>query len=275
MAELANQIRQDLLEAIENDKLVLPTLPEVALRVREVAENPNSSVQQLAGTISNDAALSAQIIRVCNSPLLRGSRSINDLNSAVSRLGMVYTANLATGLAMEQMFQATTEMIDRRMRDVWKHSTEVAGISHVLAQHFTKLRADQATLAGLIHQIGVLPILTYIEEHDVQISGAVLDNLTDELGPRIGTHILKRWDFAAELISIPQDCINFTRQVPQADYADVVMVAKLQSLAGSNHPYTQIDWAQVSAFGRLGLDPEMSEATDLSDEMEAATRLLQ
>ncbi len=275
MAELANQIRQDLLEAIENDKLVLPTLPEVALRVREVAENPNSSVQQLAGTISNDAALSARIIRVCNSPLLRGSRSINDLNSAVSRLGMVYTANLATGLAMEQMFQATTEMIDRRMRDVWKHSTEVAGISHVLAQHFTKLRADQATLAGLIHQIGVLPILTYIEEHDVQISGAVLDNLTDELGPRIGTHILKRWDFAAELISIPQDCINFTRQVPQADYADVVMVAKLQSLAGSNHPYTQIDWAQVSAFGRLGLDPEMSEATDLSDEMEAATRLLQ
>jgi len=275
MAELANQIRQDLLEAIESDKLVLPTLPEVALRVREVAENPNSSIQQLTNTISNDAALSARIIRVCNSPLLRGSRSINDLNSAVNRLGMVYTANLATGLAMEQMFQATTEMIDRRMRDVWKHSTEVAGISHVLAQHFTKLRADQATLAGLIHQIGVLPILTYIEENDVQIASTALDSLTEELGPRIGTHILKRWDFAAELISIPEECINFRREAPQADYADVVMVAKLQSLAGSNHSYTQLDWTQISAFARLGLDPDMSETTDLSDEMEAATRLLQ
>src|SRR5690606_42030830 len=73
----------------------------------------------------------------------------------------------------------------------------------------------------------------------------------EELGPRIGTHILKRWDFAAELISIPEECINFRREAPQADYADVVMVAKLQSLAGSNHSYTQLDWTQISAFARL------------------------
>src|SRR5690606_18993880 len=161
MADLATKIKEDLLDAINRDKLILPTLPEVALRVREVAENPRSSVQQLASVISNDAALSARIIRVCNSPVMRGSRTINDLNMAVSRLGMTYSANLATGLAMEQMFQATSDMIDRRIRESWQHSTEIAGICHVLAQHFTKLRPDQAMLAGLVHQIGVLPILTY------------------------------------------------------------------------------------------------------------------
>ena len=277
MADLATKIKEDLLDAINRDKLILPTLPEVALRVREVAENPRSSVQQLASVISNDAALSARIIRVCNSPVMRGSRTINDLNMAVSRLGMTYSANLATGLAMEQMFQATSDMIDRRIRESWQHSTEVAGICHVLAQHFTKLRPDQAMLAGLVHQIGVLPILTYIEENDVQTNNVILDNLIDELAPRLGCRILEKWDFSEELRAVPEACLDFTRTAAKADYADVVMVAKLQSVAGSDHPYTKMDWAQISAFNRLGLDPEVdsTEATDLSEQMEAAAKLLQ
>ena len=40
-----------------------------------------------------------------------------------------------------------------RMREVWSRSSEVAGISHVLCKHYTKLRPDQATLAGLVHAL--------------------------------------------------------------------------------------------------------------------------
>lgn len=277
MVDLGDKIKADLLESIEQDRLILPTLPEVALRVREVAESPNSTIQQLAATISMDAALSARIIRVCNSPLLRARRPINDLHMAVSWLGINHTATLATGLAMEQMFQATSDMIDRRMRSIWRHSTEVAGISHVLAHHFTKLRPEQATLAGLVHQIGALPILTYIEEHELQINNVILDNLIDALGPRIGVSILRKWDFPEELVDIPEECINYAREVPKADYADVVMIAKLQSSAGTGHSQGQQDWSRISAFTRLGLDPEvdMSVGTDLGDQMAAATQALQ
>lgn len=276
MADLADQIKNDLLSAIDNDSLVLPTLPEVALKVREIAEDPDSAINQLVNVINDDAALTARIIRVCNSPLLRGSREIDNLNMAVSRLGMTYTSNLATGLAMEQMFQATSEMIDRRMREVWQKSTEIAGICHVLASHYTKLKPDQATLSGLVHQIGALPILKYVEDNDIQINSVMLDNLIDELHPLIGCKILEKWDFPAELKNIPADSRDFDRNIPQPDYADVVMVATLQSLAGTNHPYTELDWSKISAFSRLGLDPEIdiNEAEDLSDEMEAAMALL-
>jgi len=276
MPELEAKIKKDIVDAINNDKLVLPTLPEVALQVREVAENPESSVQDLVKVLSNDAAITARIIRVCNSPLLRGSREINNSQMAVGRLGMAYTANLATGLAMEQMFQATSDMIDKRMRMVWKTSTEVAGICHVLAQHYTKLKPDQATLAGLIHQIGTLPILTYIEEHDIQVNNIILDNLIDSMSPSIGHYILKKWDFSKELQMVPKEHCNFKREVPQADLSDVVMIARLQSLIGTEHPYTKMDWTAISAFQRLGLDPEidMNEAEDLSAEMEAAMALL-
>ncbi len=277
MSEIVEKVKAALLRAIESDKLVLPTLPEAALKVRDIAESDDSSIMDLVKVISNDAALSARMIRVCNSPLFRGSREVENLNMAVSRLGMAYTSNLAMGLAMEQMFQATSEMIDRKLRETWQQSTEVAGISHVLAQHYTRLKPDQATLAGLVHLIGALPILRFVEDNDIPINSVMLDNLIDELHPTIGVEILKKWDFPKDLQQVPKEFINFSREVPQADYADVVMVANLQTLIGKDHPFAEMDWNQVSAFGRLGLDPnvDMSEGEDLSAEMEAAMSLLQ
>lgn len=275
MAELADKIRTDLIAAINNDKLVLPTLPEVAIRVRDIAESPDSAILDLVREISDDASLSARLIRICNSPLFRGSREIDSLNMAVSRLGMAYTSNLAMGLAMEQMFQATSDMVDKRLRATWQRSTEIAGISHVLAQHYTKLRPDQATLAGLTHQIGVLPILRYVEDNDIQISSVMLDNLIDEIHPRVGAYILEKWDFPKELQQVPVEYLNFTRQVPNPDYADIVMIANLQT-ADKAEAITDTDWNTISAFARLGIDPnsDMSEEEDLNAEMAAAMALL-
>lgn len=276
MSEIAEKVKAALMRAIEGDKLVLPTLPEAALKVRDIAESDDSSILDLVKVISNDAALSARVIRVCNSPLFRSSREVENLNMACSRLGMAYTSSLAMGLAMEQMFQATSEMIDRKLREIWQQSTEVAGISHVLAQHYTRLKPDQATLAGLVHLIGALPILRFVEDNDLAINSVMLDNLIDELHPVIGVEILKKWEFPKDLRQIPREYLNFEREVPQADYADVVMVANLQSLIGKDHALNEMDWNRVGAFARLGLDPDvdMSEGEDLNAQMEAAMGLL-
>lgn len=277
MPNIAETIKADLTAAIENDKLLLPTLPEAALQVREIAESEDSAIGDLVKVISNDTALSARIIRVCNSPLFRGSRAIENLNMAVSRLGMAYTSNLAMGLAMQQMFQATSEMIDERLRTTWQTSTEVAGISHVLAQHYTNLKPDQATLAGLVHLIGVLPILRYVEDENIEVSGALLDSIIQELHPRIGARILKKWDFPDALQNVPLEYSDLFRQASSADYTDLVMVVNLQLIAGSDHPWTELDWSDISAFSRLGLDPNtnMNEEEDLNAQMEAAMALLQ
>lgn len=278
MNQVVDTVRQELLDAIEKDQLVLPTLPEVALRVREVAEDPDASIDQLSKVIGNDAALTARIIKVANSPLLRAAREIEDLKMALMRLGMEYTCNIATGLAMEQMFQATSDMVDKRMRDIWTRSSEIAGICHVLCKHYTKLRPDQATLAGLTHKIGVLPILTYAEEHPALLKDSItLDQVIDSLHAQIGDKILERWDFPAELRKIPSQHVDFTRQQDKVDYADIVTVAMLQSYMGSDHPLAGVDYQQVTSFARLGLDPDMqeAEAEDLSDEMEAAMSFLQ
>ncbi|MDE3735738.1 HDOD domain-containing protein [Metapseudomonas resinovorans] len=278
MSKLADKVLQELTQAIESDELVLPTLPEVALKVRETAEDPNAGIQDLTKVIGNDAALTARIIKVVNSPLLRTNKEITDLQMAISRLGINYTSNLATGLAMEQMFQATTDVVDRKMREVWNKSTEIAGICHVLCRHYTRLMPDQATLAGLVHQIGVLPILTYAEEHNELLADSIsLNHVIERIHPLIGDRILRAWEFPEPIAAVPSQYLDFSRNSARVDYIDIVQVATLQSYLGSEHPYTQLDWSQVPAFAKLGLDPnvDMQADEDLSAAMEAAMGLLQ
>ncbi|MBE7375876.1 HDOD domain-containing protein [Pseudomonas lopnurensis] len=278
MSTLAEKVQRELALAIENDELVLPTLPEVALRVREATEDPDISIPALSKVIGNDTALTARIIKVVNSPLLRTSREIDDLQMAISRLGINYTCNLATGLAMEQMFQATTDVVDRKMREVWNKSTEVAAISHVLCRHYTRLMPDQATLAGLVHQIGILPILTYAEEHGALLADSIsLNHVIDKIHPLVGEKILRTWDFPDAIAAVAGHYTDFQRNSATVDYVDIVQVATLQSHLGSSHPYTQLDWRQVPAFAKLGLDPSslMQEDEDLSAAMDAAMTMLQ
>jgi HD-like signal output (HDOD) protein len=275
---MIEQISAEILHALDNDKLVLPTLPEVALKVREVSNDPDVDIATMAKVIENDPAISARIVKISNSPLLRASRPIEDLKMAVSRLGINYTSNLATSLAMQQMFQATSDVVDERMREVWSHSTEVSGIAHALARHYTKLKPDQATLAGIVHQIGILPILTFAEENRRLLKDtAALDLLIDKLHPALGRRILEAWGFNEDLVVVPEEHLNFGRERNKPDYADVVMVANLQSYVGTDHPCTRLDWTQISAFDRLGLSPEinMHEIEDLSADMEAAMAFLQ
>ncbi len=276
-SNIVETVGKDIVQAIKSDKLVLPTLPEVALRVRDVASDPDADINRLSEEIGRDAALTARIIKVANSPLLRASQEIENLKMAVMRLGMEYTANIATGLAMEQMFQATSDLVDSRLRETWNRASEIAGICHVLCKHYTKLRPDQATLAGLVHKIGVLPILTYAEDNpDLLRDSMTLDMVIEKLHPILGSLILKKWDFPSELINIPRQYLDFNRASEKADYADLVTVAMLQSYMGSDHPMAQVDYHTVTAFERLGLDPDMQDAEgeDLSEDMEAAMALL-
>lgn len=270
MASILETIATELIDQIKQDTLVLPSLPEVCLRVRDVAEDIESSIPQLANIISQDAALAARIIKVANSPLVRTPSEVTDLVTAVNRLGINFTSNLAMGLAMEQLFQATSDVVDRRMRSIWQQSSEVASICHVLAGHYTKLHPDQAMLAGLIHKIGALPILTYAEDNNSLLNdGFALDKLIEKLHPLIGSHILKAWRFPKELLNVPGQYLKFDREIPKVDYADLVTVAVLQTHANTEHPYAKLDWSTIHAFDRVGLSPDMdmADAIDIEDDI--------
>ena len=275
--DIAKQFLQDLLKDLETNTLVLPTLPEVALRVRDAVDDEDASIGDITKVIATDAALSARIIQVANSPLMRASKEIQTLDMAVNRLGMKLIRDMVISMVMEQMFQATSEVTDKKLRQIWEHSTTVAAISHALAAQFTKLQPEQAMLAGLVHDIGALPILTKAEDYpELLANEALLDKIIDKLHGKIGEAILKAWNFPADLVKVPAEHENLQRNSEATDYIDVVTVANLQSYMGSDHPLAHMDWSTVPAFGKLGLSPEVNvvEMEETADDIREVQRML-
>lgn len=111
MTEKAEQFFSELKSAVESDQLVLPTLPEVALKIREAVESEDTSAQQVAEIMTQDASLSARLIQVSNSPLYRSRTPIEDLQMAVTRLGIRMVKDLVVSLAMKQIYQATSDVL--------------------------------------------------------------------------------------------------------------------------------------------------------------------
>ena len=251
----------ELIQDLETGQLQLPTLPEVALRVRDVVDDENANANEIATIIAQDAALSARLIQVANSPLYRGRQEIDRLSMVVARLGNKLVRNLITSQVMKQMFQATNDLVDQRLRAVWEHSVQVAAIARALASRAPGILPDQAMLAGLIHDIGVLPILYRAEERDELLdTPGLLDQLILRLHTRIGGAILKHWKFPEALVAVAAEHEDLQRSHPgAADLVDVVQVANLQSHVDTEHRLAHLDWSQISAFQRLGLDDDVDE----------------
>ena len=258
-SDLAAQVVAQLMHELESDKLVLPSLPEVALKIRDAIEDPEVDSGKIAKVISTDAALTARLIQVANSPLVRGNRSVEGLEMAVTRMGNNMVRNVANSLIVQQMFQPTTELSDKKFRAFWEHSTQVAAISHALAG-FARLKPDVALLAGLIHDIGALPVIKHAEDNEALLNNEdVLDEVIRKVHCIIGKEMLQRWDFPAEIVQVAELHEDIHRSgEAKADYVDIVIAANLQSYMGSEHRLGQVDFASVPAFAKLGLNTEVS-----------------
>ncbi len=263
---------------LDANRLILPTLPDVALKVRDAVSQGDATAQKLAEMIITDAALSARLMQVANSPLYRGAVEISNIQMAVTRLGNQTIRTLITSLVMQQMFTPTCDLLEQHFRETWEQSVNVSAISRALCSMVPHLNPDEAMLAGLIHQIGKLPILILVEElPEFSESPSRLNKLLEKAHPPIGKIIMDTWDFPDELKLVASEYINFQRDSgPKADYVDIVQVAFLQSIVGTDHPACRVDWNTVPSFAKLGLqsDAEVLEIEGISEEIELAQSML-
>lgn len=249
----------ELQEAVENDSLVLPSLPEVVLKVRNAVECENSTAETVANALSQDVSLSARLIQVVNSPLYRTLNPIDDLQTAVTRLGVVLVRDLVMNLAIKQMFQSTSAVLAKKFRTVWNTSIDVAAICHMMARSMSDISREQALLAGLVHNIGALPILMLAEnDDDLFHDDTALNAVVDELQGSVGELILRSWYFSDNLVLMVKHChdLNYTDD-KGAQLVDLVQVALLQGgfITDQQLP---ADWSQVPAFSKLGMNSKVN-----------------
>ncbi|HEC19909.1 MAG TPA: HDOD domain-containing protein [Gammaproteobacteria bacterium] len=267
----------DILADLKANRLKLPTLPQVALKINDIIGSPDATAKKIAQVINTDAALSARMIQVANSPMMRSGSTVENVQAAVTRMGMSVVRNIVTSFLVNQLFHSKHEALKKRLTVVWNHSAHVAAISHVLADHFSKLKPDEAMLAGLVHDIGKLPMILKAENMpELANNPAVMDQVDEKLHSALGKVIVQTWGFAPELVTAVAEHENLSRDSEKLDLTDIVTVANLLSYAGKAHRHKQANWAEVPAFNKLDLSPEDSIAAleEARDEIAEIVKLL-
>lgn len=252
MKEIVNDLRNQ----IANNSLKLPTQPEIAVKIREVENDPKIKAEVIAAIISKDPGLTARIIKIANSPLMRGKVQINSLPMAINRLGYKFVCNTTTGLAMEQIFQTTHDLVDRLMYEVWKDSASIAAIAYVVAKQYSTISPDVASLAGLMHKIGILPILRYAQEKEVLLEDEQqLTDIIDKFFPKLSEAILYTWEFPEEITSVPRQVFQGKQASGEhQQLADIICVANCIHHQRLGHEVDTEKYAE--SFKRLNLDTD-------------------
>ncbi|WP_428603276.1 HDOD domain-containing protein [Sedimenticola sp.] len=233
--DLEDTLYMTFYQQIQAGGYELPSMPEIAVKIGRAVDNPNSSSDDLARIISADPPLAARLVRTANSPAFGGEKKIIHCRDAVTRLGYANTRNLVTSFVLKNLFTTDSPLIQQRMKHLWRHSRRVAAIAYILARLSPGLVPDQAMLAGLIHDIGAIPLLIAAADYPQLLDDTQkLDSVVDALKPELGALILRNWNFPQSAIDTVLHCDQWFRQTDQpATYSDLVIVAQLFSHIGT------------------------------------------
>jgi HD-like signal output (HDOD) protein len=250
-------------------KVDIPSFPEVAVRVRRVLADPKSSVEQVMRVVGSEPALAARLLRIANSASLnRSGRVVAELRTAINRLGYNMVRSASIAFAMAQIRKANRLAgLEDHLNDLWQRSTLVAAFAYVLARSCSRVppdrvppdrvNPDEALLAGVMHGIGKLYVLTRAAEHpELFVDGTTLEGIIEAWHAPIGRAILENWEFSEEMALAVGEQHGSGRSDPhgEPDLGDVIAIAVLlASHAGDSSSLEQV-LQSLPATRRLGLD---------------------
>ena len=224
-----NALYTILIEKIKQDSLVLPTLPEIALKVRQAADDPDINLGKMSEIIGHDPALSLGMLKVANSAMLGRSVKAETVNQAVTRIGLRQIKSIATAMALKQVFISKNKIVSMYLNKSWEKTVDVASVAITLMTFYLKkhkhspLTLDTVTLAALVHSIGVLPILTEAEKHpDIFANPTFLQQAIVKLASDIGAEVTKAWGFSDEFIELVKSWSDLTILPAEAHYLDFI-----------------------------------------------------
>ena len=212
---------------IAANRQMLPSLPEVVFRVRALTSSETCSVIELEREVARDAAIAARLMKVANSSLMRRGVPVTSLKQAIACLGFTLVRSMVTQLAVLQTINSSGG--DKgRLRGFVEGGVHVSTLCRSLADSFPHLDAELASLGGLLHDIGKLPLREFLQRQD-ELSRIERLRFELMLHPLVGAMMLKHWNMADELVQMARWHESILRETgdPLPDYVDVVIAANL------------------------------------------------
>ena len=191
----------DVVDAqLESDGKALPVFSAVASKLQRIVSSGDFDMAEVSRLIAGDASISSEILRVANSPLYKGLDTITTVRDAAVRLGAREIASLALMASQRGNFQSRDPRLQKTMRQVWVH-----GVASALAARWVARRcaceeqAQQAFLAGLLHDVGKLLLLRVMDDmifakgSRFEPTPALLTEMLDKMHAEKGTRLMEKW----------------------------------------------------------------------------------
>ncbi|RMG35471.1 MAG: HDOD domain-containing protein [Gammaproteobacteria bacterium] len=242
-------------EELQRGDFELPAMPDLAVDIGRALDDPRTVNDDIARLVQLDPALTARVMRIVNSAAFAGGIPVSSLQQAVGRLGRQQVRNIVFSCIVKGLFHTSSSVLKARLEKLWKHSCKVAAVSALLARFTPGLDAGRGLLAGLVHDIGAIPLLHAAQNvPELLERPAVLDRLVADMKGEVGRLTLLHWHFDGELARVAQDAEHWYRLgscVP--DYLDIVLVAQLHAFVGEGLHLELPRIDAIPAFHRLAL----------------------
>lgn len=186
--------------ALCTQPIELPVFNPVALDLLQLLSEPHTDIFDVVRTINEDQSLSAQVLRMANSPSYMGRNKCDTIKSAAIRLGARQITNLAMAASHASLHASENPLVNDVMQDLWLHSHACAlGCKSVAMNTGQQDLADQAYMAGLLHDIGKLYLLKALEriihnrELTLTLDRELLLDVFSEMHVEFGCRIMDHW----------------------------------------------------------------------------------
>lgn len=210
----------------------LPSMPQAVHRIFQVVTDPNSEALDFVAAIESDEGLSSRIIKIANSVYFdRGSGS-NSVVEAVATIGTKELRNILSAVSLKQLFPSNHPL----RTQLWEHNIAVAIFSREIAARVLAGQEGEAFLAGLLHDIGKLLILSVDYERYAKVAkeaghiGGFCQAETTVYPfdhTEVGHYIAEKWGFSKELTEPIRMHHIEAKDLPKKSIALIVKTADL------------------------------------------------
>lgn len=250
---------QMLATELSGGKIDLPSFPDIAMRVRQVLADDNVTQDKIVRVIGSEPALAARVLQIANSAALNFSgKSITELRSAVARMGFNMVRSAAIAFAMAQLKKVDTlKGLEKQLDALWQRSSLVATMSYVVARRLaSKVNQDTAMLAGLLHGVGHLYILTRASKYPKLFANeTAFHSIVRDWHTNIAKAILENWDMADEIVQAVSEFEDLQRtHAGPTDLTDVLTVGQLLATYREYPESIELNMQGVAACARMQLD---------------------
>jgi putative nucleotidyltransferase with HDIG domain len=247
-------------------------MPHVASKVLELSGDPNTSAQQLHQVISDDQAMTARILKIANSAMYACSRKIKTLTEAIVMLGFNSIRSLVVTNAARNLYMTNNQRMGLKERLLWEHSIGTAFGCRLLVQERYPHLAEEAFLAGLMHDIGKLVLNQHAAEQFDEIVQIVYnenrmfaETEKELLGfshSEVGALLINKWKLSPlleKVISEHHNEVMFAPDNPLLLYLDLANnLCKRQGIGFVENP--DLNLAETLSNQMLGIPEEVLDS---------------